>query len=112
MKVSYEALLELGTDGRVSPEARAEARRLDALMAADLGKDRDVLMAPRIKPRDIVGDMARAIAAAVAARQTVHIQDFRRIGIDDSMAQEMFPLALKRARRLDLAVGAAMACPD
>lgn len=108
MGFSYEALLELGTDGRIPPAEREAARRLDATRAAE--DPSAVLLAARAKPRDKIGEMARAICAAVAARQTVQVQDFRRIGIDDAEAREMFPIALKRARRLDRAVGAALEC--
>jgi hypothetical protein len=108
MALSYEALLELGTDGRIAPEAREAARRLDAMIAAE--GPSPVLLAPKVKPRDTVGEMARAIVAAVAARQTVQIQDFRRIGLADAEARELFPIALRRARRLDRAVDAALEC--
>jgi hypothetical protein len=108
MNLSHEALLELSTDGPISSAAREVARRLDEMAAQDVSRGPAVFLPPKVKPRDLVGDMARAIVAAVQARQTVELHDFRRAGIDDSVARELFPIALKRARRLDRAVDAAM----
>ena len=112
MSFGHEALLEMETDGRVDPTAREHARRADAAMRPSVARETAALMegAARKQRRDVVGEMARAICTAVAARQSVQVQDFRRIGIDDAEAREMFPIALKRARRLDRAVDAAMEC--
>jgi uncharacterized membrane protein YebE (DUF533 family) len=110
MRFSEEAMLELGTDGRIDPAAREQARLADAAMRPSVARETAALMegAARKPRRDVVGEMARAIAAAVTARQTVQVQDFARIGVDPPTAERLFPDALARARKLDPAVGLAM----
>lgn len=108
--MSEEALLEMGTDGRIDPAARERARLSDAAMLPTVARETAEMMeAPQRRPRrDVVAEMAQTIAASVAARQTVQVQDFARIGVDRTTAERLFPKALDRARKLDRAVDAAL----
>lgn len=109
MRFSHVEMLEMSTDGHI-PRAAREAAELRDKQEKRMRRALTAFPMPvRAKPRDIVGEMAKAIADGVAARESVQIQDFRRIGVDDDTARKLYPKALERARTLDKAVAGALA---
>jgi hypothetical protein len=109
MRFSHVETLEMSTDGNISREARAAAELRDK---QEKRMRRALTAFPRPvspKPRDLVGEMAKVIADGVAARETVQVQDFRRIGVDDDTARKLYPKALERARAMDKVVAGALA---
>lgn len=97
--------LQCSTDGRIDAAAWAAARAADAAERMSEPKPARVnLRVVALKPEAVIRAMARVITVAAVDRAHVHVRDFERAGVEETLARRYFAAAFARARLIEPAL--------